>query len=332
MPHPDLVDSFGRVGRKLRISVTDRCNFRCNFCMPHNPIWLPRDNILTFEEITRITRIFAQCGISKLRVSGGEPLVRREIEKLIAMLADVSGIRSLSMTTNGYFLAKKAAALKDAGLQSVTVSLHSLKPERFEEITGVPNVYGNVVGGIKAAQEVGLDPVKVNVVITRRCNEDEIVDFARLSRDSGLIVRFIEYMPFDGNKVWGFEKVFTGREIIERISEKFPMIALPREQGSTAKIYKFEDGKGEIGVITSMSSPFCGDCDRLRLTADGKVVPCLFSKDEYDIRQILRSGGSDGQLEEFIRRAVSLKDAGIETMLKQRVPIQHIRPMHTIGG
>ncbi len=330
---PELVDGFGRVARKVRISVTDRCNFRCNFCMPLNPVWLPHSEVLTFEEITRLVRILASMGVSKVRLTGGEPLVRNDIEKLVGYLASVEGVESLSMTTNGYLLASKAALLKRMGLQSITVSLHSLKPERFEEIVGRKDVFSRVLDGIKESIRVGLNPVKINCVIIRGCNDDEIIDFVELSRESGVVVRFIEYMPFDGQKLWDTKLVVSGKEIIDMINQHYRLIPLPREEGSTAKAYRFADGsKGEVNIITSITEPFCGDCDRIRIKADGKIVPCLFSTDEYDIKQLLRSGATDEEIELFIRRVFARKAPGVELLLRKQKLAPHIRPMHTIGG
>jgi cyclic pyranopterin phosphate synthase len=326
-----LSDSYGRVARKLRISVTDRCNFRCQFCMPKTPVWLPRSEILTYEEIHRVTSLLVGMGVEKIRLSGGEPLMRRDIERLVAMLSKIPGVRSLSMTTNGFLLAEKAAALKKAGLKSVTVSLHSLKPERFTEITG-GGVYDDVTAGIKAARKNGFNPLKINSVIIRGCNEDEIADLASLARAGDVTVRFIEYMPFDGQHMWGMEKVVSGKEIIEKIRERYELVKTPREVGSTAEVYRFADGPGEVGVITSITEPFCSDCDRVRLSADGKIVPCLFDKTGFDLRPLVRGGASDEALFNFIRDAVSRKAPGVETLLKNYHTLEHVRPMHTIGG
>jgi cyclic pyranopterin phosphate synthase len=328
-----LVDRFGRAARKLRISVTDRCNFRCNFCMPKNPVWLDRRELLTFDEIARLARIFARMGVTKIRLTGGEPLVRHDIEKLVAMLAKVEGIESVSMTTNGYFLEEMAAKLKEAGLKGVTVSLHSLKPERYEEIIGVRGVFEKVVRGIRRAIDVGLWPVKVNVVVTRGCNDDEMLDFAELARRTGISVRFIEYMPFDGERLWRPELVVSGEEILRAIEEKYELVPLEREPGSTSLNFRFADGApGTIGVITSITRPFCSDCDRVRLKADGKLVPCLFSKVEHDLKPLVRGGASDEEIEAFIRSAFWNKFEGVESLLrKQKIP-SHIRAMYTIGG
>lgn len=299
--------------------------------MPKTPVWLPRSEILTYEEISRISSILAKMGVEKIRLSGGEPLMRRDIERLVGMLSHVPGIRSLSMTTNGFLLTEKAAALKKAGLQSVTVSLHSLKPERFSEITG-GGVYDVVAAGIKAAKKNGFSPLKINSVIIRGCNDDEIADLASLARAGDITVRFIEYMPFDGQHMWGMEKVVSGKEIIEKIRERYELVKVPRESGSTAEVYRFADGPGMIGVITSITEPFCSDCDRVRLSADGKIVPCLFDKTGFDMMPLLRGGASDEALFNFIRDAVSRKAPGVETLLKNYHGLEHVRPMHTIGG
>jgi len=298
--------------------------------MPKTPIWLPHSEILTFEEIQRVASILAGMGVEKIRLSGGEPLVRQEIEKLVELLANVPGIKSLSMTTNGSLLPEKARALKRAGLDSVTVSLHSLKPERFTQLTG--GVYERVVAGIKAAKEVGFNPIKINAVIIRGCNEDEIVDLASLAISGDVTVRFIEYMPFDGQRLWGTEKVVSGKEILDMVRESYGLMPVPRPSGSTAKTYRFIDGPGEIGVITSITEPFCSDCDRIRLSADGKIVPCLFDNSGYDLKPILRAHASDGVVADFVSQAVLRKAPGVETLLQKYRTLQHVRPMHTIGG
>jgi cyclic pyranopterin phosphate synthase len=326
----ELRDSYERVVRKLRISVTDRCNFRCQFCMPTTPLWLPRNEILSYEEIHRVASILATMGVEKIRLTGGEPLMREDVERLVEMLAGIPGISSLSMTTNGFLLADKASSLRRAGLDSVTVSLHSLKPERFKQITG--GVYQKVVAGIKAAEQAGFQPIKVNAVIIRGCNEDEIVDLASLAVSGDITVRFIEYMPFDGQRLWGTEKVVSGKEILAAISEHYEILAVPRTSGSTAKIFRFAGGVGEIGLITSITEPFCSDCDRVRLSANGKIVPCLFDSRGYDLRPLLRGSASDEELASFMCSAIQKKAPGVETLLKKFKTLDHVRPMHTIGG
>jgi len=299
--------------------------------MPKTPIWLPHGDILTYEEIRRIAVLLVKMGVTKIRLSGGEPLMRRDIEKLIALLSKINGIKSLSMTTNGFLLAENAAALKEAGLNGLTISLHSLKAERFSDITG-GGPLDRVLAGISAAKVCGFNPLKINSVIIRGCNEDEIGDLASLASYEDITVRFIEYMPFDGQHLWGMEKVFSGKEIVSKLTEQFDLELLPRESGSTAKIYKIAGGMGRIGIITSITEPFCSDCDRIRLSADGKIVPCLFDKTGFDLRALLRGGGTDREIEEFIKAAVQRKAPGVETLLKKYKTLEHVRPMHTIGG
>ena len=322
-----LTDSFSRIARKLRISVTDRCNFRCQFCMPQTPVWLPRKDMLTYEEMRRVAVLFASMGVDRIRLSGGEPLMRRDVEKLIALLSKIPGVNSVSVTTNGFLLAEKAASLKEAGLDGLTVSLHSLKPDRFSQISG-GGPLERVLAGIKEAKSVGIKPLKVNAVVIRGCNEDEIVDLASLAYDGDVTVRFIEYMPFDGQRMWGMEKVVSGMDIVSRLRERFELCLEPRESGSTAQIYRFGEGAGRIGIIASITEPFCDDCDRIRLSADGKIVPCLFDKAGFDLRPLLRGGASDEELRNFITAAFQQKAPGVK---KYRL-LEHVRPMHTIGG
>ncbi len=327
-----LVDSYGRVARKLRVSVTDRCNFRCNFCMPHDPVWLPKSELLTVEEIARLVRILVSMGVTRVRLTGGEPLVWNGLESLLRTLSGIEGLEDVSMTTNGYLLADKAERLRKLGLRSVTVSLHSLKPERFEEIVGVKGVFDRVLDGIKAAKACGL-AVKINCVVVRGCNDDELEEFAKLARGSGVTVKFIEFMPFDGERVWSLDRVVPAREIIERLRRSYGLQEKPRERGSTARYYGFADSSpGEIGVISSVTEPFCSDCDRLRLKCDGKLVPCLFSSDEYDVKHLLRSGATDEEVARYIREVFLLKFRGVEELLRNRSIPVHVRPMHTIGG
>ncbi len=333
VPPGRLSDSFGRLASKLRISVTDRCNFRCDFCMPDKPVWLDNSELLTFTEIARVTGILATMGVEKVRVSGGEPLVRKDVETLVGMLARVRGIRSVAMTTNGALLKEKAGPLKANGLKGVTVSLHSLKPELYDEITGTKDMFSRVIAGIEEAERVGLGPIKINCVVTRGCNEGEILDFAEMAHDAGRSVRFIEYMPFDGTKFWDTAMVVPGSEIVETISKSYPLEALKSEHGSTSTNYRFRDGsQGGIGTITSMSKPFCGDCDRIRLKANGNLVPCLFSVAEYDLKHLLRGGAGDEEMEGSIRKAFWQKFEGVGSLMENKVEVRHVRPMYTIGG
>jgi cyclic pyranopterin phosphate synthase len=330
---PILIDSFGRIARKLRIQVTDRCNYSCDFCMPPNPVWLDRSEVLTFEEMARISSVLSQMGVERIRLSGGEPLVRSGVEKLVGLLTRVPGIRSVSLTTNGSLLKEKARRLKENGLKGVTVSLHSLRPDRYGQTTGTRDMLPRVLDGIHEAMLVGLHPLKINCVVRRGENEDEIADFAKLAHDQEVSVRFIEYMPFNGKKFWEAESVLSGAEILEKVRAVHNLVPRSREAGATAETYQFGDGsKGEIGVITSMTKPFCGDCDRVRLTVDGKIVPCLFSRDEYDTKSLLRSGAMDNEIAGFIQKCFLLKSEGVESMIKQKVEFGLVRPMYTIGG
>lgn len=328
-----LRDRFGRVARKLRISVTDRCNLRCSFCMPLKPTWIPEPEILTYEEIVRIARILARMGVNKIRLTGGEPLLRRDLDILVKMLKGIPGVASIAITTNGFYLVEMAEKLKKAGLDSVTISLHSLKPDRYDEAVSKKGVFEKVMEGVRVAQKVGFNPIKINAVIIRGCNDDEILDFARFARQTNLTVRFIEYMPFDGCKLWRPENLVPGGEIVQTIGSFYPLVPLPRESSSTAEIYRFADGMdGEIGVITPMTAPFCGDCDRIRLTAEGKIIPCMFGKDEYDVKSLLRGGATDEEVEAFIRNSFFQKFAGIEMLLKGQGEIDHTRSMYKLGG
>jgi len=301
--------------------------------MPDKPVWLDQSELLTFEEMARVTGILATMGVEKVRVSGGEPLVRKDVETLVGMLARVRGIRTVAMTTNGALLKEKASALKANGLRGVTVSLHSLKPELYDQITGTKDMFSRVMGGIEEAERVGLGPVKINCVVTRSCNEGEILDFAKMAHDAGRTVRFIEYMPFDGTKFWDTAMVVPGSEIVGTISRIYPLEAIRSEHGSTSSNYRFKDGSsGAIGTITSMSKPFCGDCDRIRLKANGNLVPCLFSVAEYDLKHLLRGGATDEEIEESVRRAFWQKFEGVGSLMENKVEVRHVRPMYTIGG
>ncbi len=327
------MDRKGRVARKLRISVTDRCNFACLFCMPekYKVRWIPSEQILSFDEIERVAGVLAGLGVQKIRVTGGEPLLRKDVHQLIQRLVKIDGIRSVDMTTNGWYLEEKATALKDAGLRGVTVSLHSLRRERFAKISG-NDAMPRVLRGIEKAIEVGLGPVKINSVAIRGYNEDEILDIVQYARDRGLSVRFIEFMPLDGLGIWSPERMVPGKEIREIISVRNRLIPKGRGQGETSSLWGFEDGRGELGLITPMSEPFCDDCDRIRLTADGKLLSCLFSTEYNDLRHILRDGGDDRALEESILDAVWKKPDGVAYMPWINGGWEKPRSMYAIGG
>ena len=327
VPRP-LVDSYGRVHRDLRISVTDRCNFRCTYCMPEEGMkWLPREEVLTFEELERVARLLVERhGITSIRLTGGEPTVRAHLPVLVSKLAALPV--DLALTTNGATLRTVAGALADAGLRRVNVSLDSLRPERFTELTRRDELY-NVLDGIDAAVEAGLTPVKVNVVIVRGVNDDEIVDLARFGRERGITVRFIEFMPLDGGDAWHNDQVVPQTEIVECIEAVFPLEAVPRGS-EPAERFRYTDGGGEVGVIPSVTRPFCAQCDRIRLTADGQLRNCLFALEDHDLRGLLRSGASDDDVSDAIEACVGAKWAG--HAINQ---VQFVRPrrsMSQIGG
>jgi GTP 3',8-cyclase len=315
----------------LRVSVTDRCNFRCQYCMPAEGLpWLERDEILRFEEITRIVAIFARMGVGDVRLTGGEPLVRREFPKLVAMLREIDGLDELSVTTNGFLLRRDAAALVHAGVDRFNVSIDSLQRDRFYELTR-RDALGQVLAGLEAlAAFPEAHPIKINAVAIRGFTEEEVLPFARLARQTPYQVRFIEFMPLDADHSWSASRVLTGEEIRAEIDAVFPLEAEPREPSATARVYRFADGRGRIGFINPVSEPFCADCNRVRLTADGRLRTCLFSLHETDLRTPLREQASDAELEAIIRDAVWRKE------LKHHVGepgfIQPARSMSAIGG
>lgn len=327
-----LRDSHGRVIRDLRISITDRCNFRCFYCMPREAMeWRPKAEILSYEEIVELTAIFVSLGIDKLRVTGGEPMLRRDLEALIARLAALPGVSDLAMTTNAHFLEGRATALRESGLQRVTISLDSLTPDRFALLTGRHGLT-KVLAGIDAAIAAGFSPVKVNCVVIRGINDDQVVAFAELAREKGVDVRFIEFMPLDNGQVWKRELVVPGEEVRARIGERYPLARLPgRSPSETARRWRFADGApGEIGFINPVTQPFCGHCSRIRLTADGMIRTCLFSTTEHNIRQLLRSGASRSELVEFILAAVEKKEE--RHHINDIDFVQPLRTMSCIGG
>jgi cyclic pyranopterin phosphate synthase len=300
------LDARGRVLRDLRVSVTDRCNFRCSYCMPAEVFgeryaFLPRAEILTFEEIERLARLFARLGARKLRLTGGEPLVRAELPRLVARLAGVTELEDLALTTNGFLLPGLARPLGEAGLRRVTVSLDSLDPDVFRRTSGSPHDPGRVLAGIAAAEAVGLAPIKVNCVVQRGVNEADVVSLARHFRGSGHVLRFIEYMDVGTRNDWNLARVVSAAEILERVDALFPLEPLPPEiPGEVATRYRYRDGAGEIGVVASVTRPFCGGCTRARLTADGRLVTCLFASGGVDLKTTLRAGADDAELLELI--------------------------------
>ena len=327
-----LKDKFGRTIRDMRISVTDRCNFRCFYCMPKEAMeWQPKSEILTYEEIVYLTEIFISLGITKLRVTGGEPMVRRDVESLIEQLARIEGVEDLAMTTNAHFLRGRAQGLKDAGLQRITVSLDSLTPDRFALLTG-RNELAQVLDGIDAAIEAGLQPVKVNCVAIRGINDDQALRFAEFAREKGVRVRFIEFMPLDNGKIWRREMVVPGEELRKRIDAVYPLERVKSENLSeTARRWRFADGApGEVGFINPVTQPFCGHCSRIRLTADGMIRTCLFSTVEHNIKRLLRGGATREELMDFIVATVEKKED--RHHINDPEFVQPLRTMSCIGG
>ena len=326
-----LVDGHGRRIEDMRLSVTDRCNFRCQYCMPAEGLpWLERADILSFEEVERLVQVLVGLGIRDVRLTGGEPLVRRDMPRLVGMLKAIDGIRELSLTTNGYLLERDAEALVLAGVDRFNVSVDSLQRDRFYAMTrrdALPQVLRGLetLAGFPAAH-----PIKVNAVAMRGFTEAEVLPFARFARTHPYEVRFIEFMPLDGDRAWTPDQMLTGEEIRAAIHEHFPLEPEPREPSATARVYRFADGLGRIGFINPVSDPFCADCNRIRVTADGRLRTCLFSLHETDLRGPMRAGASDDELEAILRDAVWRKE------LKHRVNepgfVQPARTMSAIGG
>jgi GTP 3',8-cyclase len=331
MKRDPLQDGHGRLIGDLRVSVTDRCNFRCQYCMPAEGLpWLERAEILSFEEIVRLTSIFASLGVHDLRLTGGEPLVRRGFVKLAAMLREVEDLHEISVTTNGFLLERDAQALVEAGIDRFNVSVDSLQKDRFYELTR-RDALEQVLRGLEILSSFPeAHPIKINAVAIRGFTEQEVIPFAELARRTPFEVRFIEFMPLDADRAWTPDQVLTGAEIRAAIDAVYPLEPEPREPSATAKVHRFADGRGRIGFINPVSEPFCADCNRIRLTADGRLRTCLFSLNETDLRGPLRQGADDEELVEIIRAAVWRKE------LKHHVGepgfIQPARSMSAIGG
>jgi cyclic pyranopterin phosphate synthase len=327
-----LTDKYGRPITDLRISITDRCNYKCVYCRTGTDG--PAYAELTFDEYLRIARLFVGLGITKIRLTGGEPLLRNG---LVAFVRDLAQLRAadgtppdIALTTNGHLLADLAQPLKDAGLHRVTVSLDAVEPDLFARITRVPTGFDNVVAGIRAARRAGLDPVKVNCVLLRGFNEDQIVPLGKFAREEGVIVRFIEFMPLEEDRAWSREKVVTLKEIVERLSAYRTLVEIPHERSETARKYRFDDGIGEVGIIAPVSMPFCGQCSRVRLTSDGKIRTCLFSAWDHDLYELMRRGASDNECVGFIEDVITKKEARHHIGEPDFVPAS--RTMVHIGG
>ncbi|MBZ5695237.1 MAG: GTP 3',8-cyclase MoaA [Acidobacteriia bacterium] len=324
-----LIDKFGRQITDLRVSVTDRCNFRCVYCRSANPeTHMPSGDLLAWEEYERLVRILVAMGIRKVRVTGGEPMVRPGVEDFISRLKAL-GVQDLSMTTNGQMLAEHCDRLVAAGMDRINISLDSLDRERFERITRT-KMFDQVIAGIDAAQASRLRPVKVNAVLVRGINDDEVEAFAAFARDRNLIMRFIEFMPLDADRSWTRDMVVTGAEVHARISAHWPLVPVVHERSETARKFRFADGRGEIGLISPVSQPFCGHCSRIRLTADGKLRTCLFSKEDHNLRFLLRGGASDREIGDEILAIVAQKEKGHRINEPGFAPPS--RTMVSIGG
>lgn len=328
-----LKDSYGRVIRDLRVSLTDRCNFRCFYCLPHGePPIAPKEQMLSYEEIEYLADIFVSLGIEKIRLTGGEPMMRRDIETIIRKLSALKPrLHDLALTTNGYFLPGRAADLKAAGLDRITVSIDSLKRDVFKQMTGV-DVLERVLEGIEAAKRAKLTPIKINAVIVRGHNEDEVADFAQFAREHDIWMRFIEFMPLDSGHEWSRADVVSGREILQRIEERFSLVPVKVSRGSeTSSRYRFRDGApGEIGIIAPVTEPFCGACSRIRLTADGQIRTCLFSTVEHSVRDVVRSGATRTEIIEYIEAVVLKKEP--RHYINDPEFVQPRRTMSFIGG
>ena len=326
-----LVDGHGRAIGDLRISVTDRCNFRCQYCMPAEGLpWLDRAEVLSYEEIARLARLLARLGVHDVRLTGGEPLARRDLHRLVALLSAEPAIRDLSLTTNGYLLRRQLPDLVAAGLRRLNVSLDSLAPDRFFELTR-RDALAEVLDGLEAAEGYPqLRPIKVNVVAIRGFTEDEVLRFAELARRKPYEVRFIEFMPLDADRAWGRDRVLPNAEVRAMIDTVHPLVPLGRETSGTAARYEFADGAGRMGFISPVSQPFCSDCNRIRLTADGRLRTCLFSLNETDLRTPLRAGATDAELADVIRGAVWRKE--LKHHVNEPGFVQPERSMSQIGG
>jgi cyclic pyranopterin phosphate synthase len=331
MVRDPLHDGHGRRISDLRVSVTDRCNFRCQYCMPAEGLpWLERAEVLTFEEIERLVTLLAQMGVDELRLTGGEPLVRRDFPALAARLKRVPGLREVSITTNGFLLERDAAALVAAGVDRFNVSVDSLQRDRFYAQTR-RDALDRVLAGLEhLASFPEAHPIKINAVAIRGFTEDEVLPFARFAREHPYEVRFIEYMPLDGDRTWKADQVLTGAEIREAIHAVYPLEPAARDPHATARVHHFADGQGKIGFINPVSEPFCGDCNRIRLTADGRLRTCLFSLNETDLRAVLRADASDDELEQVIRTAVWAKE--LKHHVNEPGFVQPKRTMSAIGG
>jgi len=326
-----LIDTHGRTVRDLRLSITDRCNLRCVYCMPAEGMpWLDKDDLLTFEELTRLARVALECGVHGIRLTGGEPTVRAELPTLVHMLHALAPGLDLSLTTNGLKLVELAPALREAGLVRVNVSLDSLDRARFHQLARRDRL-ADVLAGLAAAKAAGFSPIKVNAVLMRGFNDDEVLPLARWAREEGFELRFIEWMPLDFQRQWDRAKLVSADEILATLAAEFALEpAADDDPSAPARTFRYRDGGGRVGVIASVTRPFCGQCDRIRLTADGQLRTCLFSVREYDFRRVMRAGGDDDAVEALLRAAVLRKEPG--HLIGQAAFVQPERGMSAIGG
>lgn len=324
-----LTDGHGRTARKLRVSVTDRCDLRCVYCMPERPVWLPRAEVLDYEELARVVRAGVGEGVRQVRITGGEPLLRKDLSRFVAMLRALPGLGEIALTTNGTRLAEQAAGLRDAGLDRVTVSLDSLDPATFKAMARVDGL-SDALRGMDAAEACGFGPLKVNCVVMRGVNDSQLADLAEWGRRTGRAVRFIEFMPLEGDRIWSDSLLVPAAEIVAAVTARFPASERPGAAGATAVTYDYQDGRGSFGVIASVTRAFCADCDRIRLTADGTFRTCLFAENGTDLRRPLRAGASDEEIAALMRAAVAAKGPGHLIGL----PSFHRpdRAMNAIGG
>lgn len=324
-----MKDKFGRDVESLRISVTDRCNFRCLYCMPQNPEWLPHDEILRFEEIVRIAKIFVRLGISKIRLTGGEPTVRRDLAELVRMIVGIPGVKDVSITTNGYFLDKIGKELLEAGVKRLNISLDTLSEEKFNKLTRTNN-FKKVLENIFLAKQMGFNPIKLNTVVVRDYNEDEVAQFLDFCIDNGFQARFIEFMPLDGSGAWTIKRVVSKAQILKLIGSKYEVEQVSRAGKEPADLFRIRGTETEFGVIPSVSEPFCMNCNRVRLTADGKLRTCLFSIQESDIKTHLRTGRTDDEIFKLLAAVVYEKEKG--HLINKPDFIKPPRMMYQIGG
>ncbi len=323
-----LSDSYGRVMTKLRLSVTDECNYRCIFCMPANPKFFDRGELLKISQIERLVKLFSSMGVNEVKLTGGEPLARSDLPQIIKAIHTY--VETISITTNGYYLSSKLPELKRSGLSKLNVSVHSLNENNYRKITGGGNLKA-VLNGLDVAKELKMEPIKINMTVMKGINDHEVLDFVNFSLKTGITVRFLEYEPFNGREAWDSSRFVSAKEILDKISTAYKLTSIPREPHSTSTYYSV-NGSGKIGIVPSVSAPFCQDCNRLRVTANGKLVPCMYSKFEVDLKKPLEDGVDDDKIKEIIRGAVNGKFRGIIEYIENNNMPNYIRPMYKLGG